>query len=159
MVEDLRELCRCVFVDDGVGASYGTPVHAHIERCILHIGEAALRRIDLRRGDAEIKENAVHLGYTLMREDVPQMTEVIVHKRDLTGCVRKTLTRCRNRQLVLIDADQVSLRGKFCRDPSRMPCASERTVHIDAIRTDAERLDRFLGQNAHVVKVTHIVIP
>ena len=35
------------------------PVHAHIERRILHVGKAALGMIQLWRGNAEVEQNAV----------------------------------------------------------------------------------------------------
>ena len=35
--------------------------HAHVERAVLHEAEAARRVVDLRRGNAEVEENAVEL--------------------------------------------------------------------------------------------------
>ena len=158
-VENLCKLRRRIRVDNGIGTPRTASVHAHIERRVLHIGEAPLRRIDLRRRDAEIKENAIDLRDPLVRENIPQMAKVVPHERNLTRDIREPLGRCCNRSLVLINADQAPRRRQHSRDAPRMSRTAERAVHIDPVRLNAQCFQCLIWQNADVMKVAHIVIP
>ena len=158
-VKDLRKFLCAVFVDNGIGTAHSTTIHTHIERRILHIGKTALRRVNLRGRDPKIEEDTVHLIHTFAGENRREVAEVITYKRHLTHGIRKTLLRCRNRNFVLIDADETAFRRKQPCNPPRVPCPAKGAVHIGAVRTHRECLNRFLRQNTDVMKVAHIVIP
>ena len=134
------------------------PIHAHVERRILHVGEAARRRIDLWRGDTEVKENAVDCRNALRREDRRQIAKIIVHERHpaRSGC--EPHLRRRDRRFVLIDTDEAPCGRELCRNAPRMSRTAERAVHIGAFRHDGERRDRLGGENAHMMKL-HDAVP
>ena len=158
-VKDLRKFLCAVFVDNGIGTARSATIHTHIERRVLHIGKTALRRVNLRRRDAKIKEDAVHLNHTFAGENRREAAEVIAYKRHLTRCIRETLLCCCNRNFVLIDADETAFRRKLPCNPPRVPCPAKRAVHIDTVRTHRKCFNRFFRQNTDVMKVAHIVIP
>ena len=58
------------------------PVHAHIERRILHIGKTALSMIQLRRGNAEVEQNAVRTCKSLPFEHLVDIAEVALDRCD-----------------------------------------------------------------------------
>src|SRR5258708_9590944 len=57
--ENADQLVEWCAVDHVRGADPLAGGHAHVERTVLHEAEAACRIVDLRRGDAEVEENAV----------------------------------------------------------------------------------------------------
>jgi len=69
-----RQECR-----SGLAA---TGVHSHVERTLGAKREATSRIVDLRRGDAKIKENAVGTGDAKLREDVGQLRKPATAKRE-----------------------------------------------------------------------------
>ena len=57
--QDPDELARRVGVEDLGGADAGRLVHAHVERGVLGVGEAAVGLVELHGGDAEVEEHAL----------------------------------------------------------------------------------------------------
>ena len=70
-----------VGVEDVGGGGAGRRVHAHVEGRVLRVGEAAVRLVELHRGDAEVEEDALDLVVAEVGEDVGQLVVHRVHER------------------------------------------------------------------------------
>ena len=67
VAEDADELRFGCAVDHVRGALALRPAHAHVQRAVVHEAEAALGIVELRRGDAEIEQDAVEFEAGLDR--------------------------------------------------------------------------------------------
>ena len=75
--EDLLEAFRRLFVEEVGGGPGGGGVHPHVQRGVETEGEAALRRVELVRGNAQVGENAVEL-HAFLAGVVLDETEIVV---------------------------------------------------------------------------------
>ena len=158
IVEDAVELLLAVRLDDIVRRELRLRIHAHVERRIVHIREAALRRVDLVRRDTEVKDDAVDERCPLRLEDLLEMREIAVHDVDVALDVLEALFRRRDGLLILIDADNAALRREQFRDAMGMASASQSTVDIDPFFICHETLDRLLQHDADMMKL-HVSFP
>ena len=111
-------------------------VHAHIERRVLHIGEAALRMVELRRGNAEVEQDAVRTRKALPLEHAVDVAEVALDGGHAVPDRRETGLCVLERLVVAVDADQSASLTELLRDVQRMACAAGRGIHINAVRLD-----------------------
>ena len=93
LVEDAAQARLVVLGEDAGGGQLGRVVHAHVERGILRVREAALDLVELHRRDAEIEEDArdrrdaqlvEHLGDLV----VDRVDEVDARRRTARGAPR-----------------------------------------------------------------------
>ena len=57
--DEPREMLLVVGVDDVVGAECRRGVHAHVQRRVVLVAEAALGPVDVHRGQAEVQDDGV----------------------------------------------------------------------------------------------------
>ena len=81
LAEHPGQLLGRVGVEDVGGGRAGGAVHAHVERRVLGVGEAALADVELHRGDAEVEEDGVHGVEAELVEDVGKLVVDGVHAR------------------------------------------------------------------------------
>src|SRR5690242_9011534 len=77
VLEDPRQLALAFLVDELAGRELGGRVHAHVERRVGRVREAALGPVDLHRGDSEVEQDRVG-AYVVRRE-------LLEHIRELTA--------------------------------------------------------------------------
>ena len=73
-VDRVREGAFLVAVDD-VGRAHAILRHAHVERSVLHEGEATLRLVDLHGGDADVEDHAFDRLVTEVARDLVELRE------------------------------------------------------------------------------------
>src|SRR5581483_11660975 len=82
--EDLGQLALVVLVDDLARRQVGRGVHAHVERRVGRVREAAFGSIELHRRDAEIEQDAVRV-HAVLRELRQHRRELAVQQPHLRG--------------------------------------------------------------------------
>ena len=135
-----------VSIDDLVRGECSSRVHAHIERRVLLVGKAALCFVELRGGNAEVKEHPVHTVNVQLTQDLSEIAEVAVHERHAVHIVRKAPRRRVDRCLIAVKRDESS-RCQAAGDLERVSCATERSIHIDAVRFYLQRVQALLQQH------------
>ena len=70
--QDSGQLGSRIGIED-LGRGQLLASHPHVERGILSVGEPAFWIVDLERGDAEVKQNPLHLGAAEPREHLRQL--------------------------------------------------------------------------------------
>jgi hypothetical protein len=60
LLEHARQRLAVVAVDDLGGGGAARGVHAHVQRRVLRVGEAAVGLVELQRADPEVEQHAVH---------------------------------------------------------------------------------------------------
>jgi len=157
-VEDVRDLPLVPSVDDVRRREIGGPVHPHVERRVVPVAEPALRLIELRTGDAEIEQDAVHAGHAVLQRDAgfsepgAQMPEIAPDQRDAIHVGREPLAGVRDRRLVLIEGDQPPAGAELPGDPLAVAASAERAVDVYAVRLYVQAVDGFLQQHRHMMK-------
>ena len=144
--KDAAQLLAGPCVDDLIGRQRVVPIHPHVERRVGHIGEAAFAVVQLRRGNAEIEQHSVHLGDVQGIQYFAKVGEVPVYQRDLVHMFLQPLPRRVQRDRVAVDADEASA-GQPPADLERMARAAERTIQINAVRADIQKLDGLVQEN------------
>ena len=157
-MEDAVELIRAVGIHNVIGGKIALGIHAHVERGILHIGEAALCRIDLMRRYAEVEDDTIHLLGMLVREDLFQMAEVVVYDIHMARDIREAFFGRLDSLLILVDADDAALRLQHLGDAVRVARAAQRTIHVRSLAVCDQSLDGFLQHHADMMEF-HCSIP
>jgi hypothetical protein len=129
--EDPGEVCFGVVVYDlccGLGVC--ARIHPHVERGVLVVGEAPVGDIELRRGDAEVEEEAVDPWHLRLDEELVEVAEVALQEQvaRLGDLAREAFGRGGERHVVLVDPDGEPLRGDPPCELDRMPGPSEGAV-------------------------------
>ena len=109
-------------------------------------GQEPYAVVQLRRGNAEIEQHSVHLGDVQGIQYFAKVGEVPVYQRDLVHMLLQPLPRRVQRDRVAVDADEASA-GQPPADLERMARAAERTIQINAIRADIQKLDGLVQEN------------
>src|SRR5258708_5698937 len=126
-------------------------IHAHVERPSLAEGEAARRIVELRRGDAEVHQRAVHLAEPEPVEHRARVAEVPVRDDDVAP--RQPLARRLERRRILIEAHHPRAR---LQERERMPAAAERSVEDQLPRRSGEQRNRLLPEDGAVDELAHL---
>ena len=131
------------------------PVHAHVERTVVHKTETPVRLIQLRRRNPQVQQDSINLlQQTLLLGVRQHLREAAVH-HGKTRITAKTLARRLYRGLVLIKTDQAALLAKLLKDQSTVTAAPEGAIYIDTLGFDLQRLDRLAQQHRLVSCHTH----
>src|SRR5260370_28380541 len=115
-IEDPRERLLVPLVEPLRERPSARWIHAHVERPSLAEGEAARRIVELRRGDAEVHQRAVHLAEPEPVEHRARVAEVPVPDDDVSP--RQPPARRRRRRRTLTEAHTPPPRPQ---DRDRMP--------------------------------------
>jgi hypothetical protein len=144
-------------VDDCRGRKALGRVHAHVERRVVGVGEAALPGIDLHRGHAEVEDDPVGPDafppQALERDD-----EVGAQEAGAAGQIGRELPPALLRGRVAVDRDQLAIRTETLGDQARVAAAAEGAVDEGLARPRVEHVDQLLGEDrfvfgGHITKV------
>ena len=134
---------------DDIGRARARARHAHVERPIEAEGEAALRRIELHGGDAEVEHHAVDFRETGVARGVVEIGEAIFDQHEPSIRRLHQVRAQRDSALVAIDADDFAI-GRD-QDRARIAAGAESRVDIDAAVANTEELDRGGAEHGNVV--------
>ncbi len=111
--------------------------------------EAALCVVDLRRGDSEIEQHAVHRREREWGEDVGQFREPGAAENE-TGVLRNEHLRGGFGGGIAIDSDQPAIPAEQRENGAGMTAAAEGGIGIAAGRFDRQRRHGFCEQDGDV---------
>ena len=159
--EDAAQLFIRIGIHDLARGQCSGLVHAHIERRVLLIGKAAGGIVELRRGNAEVKEHPVHAADAQLTQHVVERAEVGVYQRHAIHIVREPPLRRLDGGLVAIEGNEPSSRRQAADDLQRVARAAQRSVEVNAVRLDGERVQTFVQQHrlVAVVDLFHLRSP
>ncbi len=124
-------------------------VHAHVQRSVIGVGEAALARVDLHRGHAEVEIDAVG-PYALLGEQRERLGIAAADEahgaRDLVGELHEALLSLG----VAVDRDECPFRPKALGDHARMSSPAKGAVDRQLAGLGVEQLEQLLGEHGDV---------
>ena len=150
LAQDRGQLALARLVDELGGGAVGLRVHAHVQRRVHCVREAALRLVDLHAGDAEVEENGV--GANPVRGELLEHDgEVTAQEARLHRGALPELVEVDARERVAVDRDQLALAAQVGREQGRMAARSEGRVDDGLARPHREGLADLLCENGNVV--------
>ena len=132
-----------------MGVQRRRAVHPHVQRRVVHVAEAPLRVIQLGGGHAQIEQHPVRAGDVQLLQYCADAVKIAVHQRHMIHIVPQPLPGGGDGGLVPVNADQTAC-GQPAGDLQRVTGPPQRSVHIDAVRPDGQRLQTFLQQHRTV---------
>ena len=150
--QDRREPLLGPLVHDRARVELLGRVHPHVERRVVRIGEAALARVHLHRGDAQVHVEEVRAQPLRVqrRQDVGVVAGDEARRAGHLGREAGELLR---RLRVAVDADQLAARADPVRHQPGVAARAEGAVDRDRARLGVEHLDQLAGQDRHVQRV------
>ena len=122
--------------------------HPHIQRGVVMVRKTALGCVQLVRRHADVQQNAVHPVDAQLVQRLTHMHKIGLHQRG--GQALQTGT-CRGDGVgVLIQRDQAT-RGETRGDQIGVSASSGRAIQVDAVGSDAQRLNGLLRQHREVI--------
>ncbi len=126
-------------------------VHAHVQRCILMVGEPPLCMIQLGRGNAQIQQRTGEGGGTCLLKQPSRIMEVpgqAVEIRILLqpGCC------CRHGLRIPVNAVESSFAAACLQNGVAMPAAAQGAIAVNAVGIHGHPLQYFLQQHRFVDK-------
>ena len=124
-------------------------VHAHVERGVIGVGEAALARVDLHRGHAEVEVDDV--GACAFLDEHPKCLGVAAAQEahragNLVGQLHEALLGER----VAVDRDKRAVGAEALGDHARVPAAAESAVDRGLAGLGVEQLEQLVGEHRDV---------
>ncbi len=136
-------------VDDLAGGELEVGVHPHVQRRVVGVGEAALARVDLHRGHAEVEVDQVG-AHVLGGQLGEAGGEVGAQEARAARRLGRQLGEGGLGQRVAVDADQQPGGAESLGDEARVAGAAERGVDRDLAELRIERLDQLAGEDRDV---------
>ena len=134
----------------GTDATSG--VHAHIEGAVVEEAEATLGVIQLRRGNAEIEQDAIDsAGQTTLGKLARHLGETALHNDKAAVFGRQRLPGG-NRLRILVEPEEATSRAEVLQNQPTVSTASEGAIQIAAIRAHRKSLDGLVQKYGDVVK-------
>ena len=146
--KDLRKLLLRQ-AGDQIGRRFAALAHAHIQRCVVMIGKAALRRVELMRRHADIQQDPVHRRDAQRGQHRIHVDEIRLHQRG--GQAGQSGTGGADRIGIPIERDQPAAGGQPLGDGGGMSAAAGRAVEIDPVRPNGKSLQRLAQQHRTVI--------
>ena len=161
--QDACQLGLVVAVDDVGGRAGGIRPHAHVERPVVAVREAALRLVDVHRRDAEVEQDGRHGVDAGAVEHLVEGVETGLV--ELVGDGVAELVEDRGCERVgcgvAVDADEVGAAvacGAGREDRSGVAAGAQRRVDVDALWGAGQQLHAPITQDGHVRGVVgHVV--
>ena len=120
-------------VDDIGGAQALARRHAHVERSVLHEAEAARGIVELRRGDAEIEQDAVELEARLRPDRrKPPSAENGARKIATRGSAAKRASGLRDGRRITIETEQSAVRDELLQNRPCMSASAKSGIQVSA---------------------------
>ena len=116
---------------------------------------STLGMVELRRGNAEVEQDAVRAREALARQHLVQLAEVRLAQANPVAHRREADFGVCERLVVAVDAEQGAPARQAGSQMEGMPRAAQRGVDVNAVRPDGELLQALLQQNTHMVKGFH----
>ena len=154
-VEDLREVALAPLVDDRRGRHLVARIHAHVERRVVHVAEAAGGSVDLHRRHAEIHQHRAGLR-ALVDQAAEAGRERPVHRADRDAGADRGAQGIdeRLRRGVAIDRDQLTAAVEVACEHAGVAAGAEGAVddqltgvHVEQ-RADLARQHRYVRVRA-----------
>src|SRR5262249_41851637 len=145
--DDLCEFSGGEFVDN-VARAGPFFAHAHVERPFLHEGEAALRLIELHRGDTEIERDAVDGFDSLPVHDLVHGAKAAGDELQPARELRSKRATCRDRLGIAIDGDDLAFRS--FEDGFAVTASAERPVDDDCAGLRLKRVKHLREHHGNV---------
>ncbi len=123
--QDADEFARRVGAEDLRGAHAGRLVHAHVERGVLGVGEAAVRLVELHGGDAEVEQHALDARDAEPVEYVGQLVVDGVHQG---GALPVRASRSPDRRRASLSRSRATSRASGKRSRSAPLCPPSPSV-------------------------------
>ena len=129
--------------------------HAHIQRGVGMVGEAACRVVQLVAGNAEVQQSTVDRRDVKLRKDTCCLAEVCLYH--LGGQALEPFGGDCHRIRVLVERDQAP-GGKTFSDLGAVPCAAGGAVQVDAGGVDVQSIQAGLQKYGNVGKFHGVVL-
>jgi hypothetical protein len=136
-------------LDDLAGGELLVGVHAHVQRRVVGVGEAALARVHLHRGDAQVEVGEIR-PHALLDEQLEAVGEGGADEARLAGDLGGQLGEAVLGDRVAVDADQRARRADAVGDQARVTPAADRAVDGDVAGARVQRLDQLAREDGHV---------
>ena len=133
---------------DHVGGGRAGIAHAHVERTVVAERKAALRLVELHRGDAEIADHAVDQRMAVSLRHLIETGEALLHQNQPAAGFLHQIGAARDRARVPIDADHSGVGRR--QDRAGVAAGPEGRVHIDAAVAQPEKLDDPMDEHGNV---------
>ena len=119
-------------------------VHPHIQRRILHIGEAAFGIVQLIGGNTDVKQDPVQSADAPFFQDPDCVLIVCVDPFHLISEGFEPFPGGCQCFLILIKTVQPAMLSQPRCDLAAMSGTAQRAVHIDAVRPDCKSFEHFI---------------
>ena len=127
----------------------GGRVHAHVERRVVGVGEAALASVDLHRGDAEVEHHDV--GLEALVGELGQGVRVVhAHEARLGGSLRGELVEALAGRRVAVHGHEQARRPDPVGQQARVAPGPEGAVHDGLARGGRGQLDQLTREDGYV---------
>ena len=130
-------------------------VHAHVERAVGGVGEAAHGVVELGRGHPHVEHHAGDAGHAGSGEVRRQVAETPVSNLN-AGILERQAVRAGNRFGVSVDDQQVRLGGERGKNAAGVATAPERGIHVAAVGIADQRRRHFARHDGLVPGVVTI---
>ena len=150
VAQDRGQLALAGLVDEVGSGFVPVRVHAHVERCVDRVREAALGLVDLHARDAEVEEDSVG-AHAVRGELLEHDGEVAAQEARLHRGALPELVEVDPGERVPIDRDQLALAAQVGREQRRVAARAEGRVDDGLARAQRERLPNLLGENGNVI--------
>ena len=148
--EDRDQLALRGLVDQVARRELGGRVHAHVERRVHGIGEAALGPVELHARDAEVEQDRV--GAEAVPGELLEDDGGLASKqaRGHTGSAPEAL-EVRPHTRVAVDRDEAALPLEVGREQGRVAAGAEGRVDDGLPRLHREQAPHLVGKNGDVI--------
>ena len=150
LLEDRGQVALALLVHELARRELRVRVHAHVERRVDRVREAALREVDLHARDAEVEQHCVGAhavrGQLLEHDRELAAQEAALHR----GALAEPL-EVRARSRVPVDRDQLALAAQVGRQQLGVSAGAESRIHHRVARAHGERLPHLLCEDGNVV--------
>ena len=130
VAQDPPQVLLRVLHDDVPGRELGRGVHAHVQRSVIGVGEAAFALVELHGGDAEVEEDAVGGLEAGLGEGVLDLVVGGVDREEAIGPRLQAAPGQAQGLGVAVDAHQADVR-EAAQDGFAVPAHAERGVDDD----------------------------
>ena len=152
IAQNAGDLRRAPRVDDLPRRQRLILIHAHVQRRVRVVGEAALGGVELMAAHAEVDHHTVDFFHAALSQ---QRLDVVKIALDGGEVARRAEALCRRRQrvVVAVDAVEVPRAVQPTQNLRAVASAAQRAVHIDAALAHVEHIHRGHEHHAHMFKI------
>ena len=146
-----REVALARLVDEIGGGQVGGAIHAHVERNVGRVREAAVGMVELHRRDAEVEQDRVRLD-AVRRQLLEHERELAAQQARLEAAVAPLeALEVRPDRRVAVDRDVAAATVQVGGEQLRVAAGSERAVDDGLARAHREQAAHFLGEDGLVI--------